>query len=276
MPILVILGLMLLAAAGWAGWRLRGRRRREALARRPVPVAWRPILERGVPLYRRLPDELRPVLQGLVNVFLDEKDFVGCAGLEVDDTIRVTVAANACMLLLGRGKQGFPGFRTILVYPNTFVSGQTTYDGVIETREESLRSGESWHRGPVVLAWEDIVEDARSLGDARNVVLHEFAHKLDEENQTMDGLPVLRDRSQYGEWAKVLGREYASLRRQAAAGADSVLDPYGAVSPAEFFAVATETFYEDPETMKRSLPELYDQLRRFYNLDPASWGRDRG
>lgn len=273
MPILVILGLMLLAAVGWAA-RLQWRhRRREALVRRPVPGGWRAILQRNVPLYRRLPPDLRRLLHGLVNVFLDEKEFVGCAGLEIGDEVRVTIAGNACMLLLGRGRRGFPGFRTILVYPDTFVVGQTTHDGMIETHEHSLRSGESWHRGPVVLAWADIVVDARGGGDPRNVVLHEFAHKLDEENHTMDGLPVLGDRSQHAEWAKVLGREYASLRRQADAGADSVLDPYGAVSPAEFFAVATETFYEDPLTMKQRLPELYEQLRRFYNLDPAGWGR---
>lgn len=270
MPILVVLGLIVLAAAGWAAWRYRRHRRREALFRQPLPGAWGGILER-IPLYRRLPEVLRPALHGLVNIFLDEKRFLGCNGLEITDEIRVTVAGNAGLLLLGRGKRHFPGFENILVYPEPFVVGQTTYDGVIEVHERSVRSGESWRRGPVVLAWSDISEDARRFGEGRNVILHEFAHKLDEENETMDGLPVLRERSHYAEWANVLGREYASLRRQAFRGEDSVLDPYGAVSPAEFFAVATECFFESPGTMREHLPELYRQLRRFYSLDPAAW-----
>jgi len=274
LPILVVLGVILLAALGWAARRYWRHRRREVLFRQPLRGDRRAILER-IPLYRRLPGKLRPVVHGLVNIFLDEKRFVGCNGLEITDEMRVVVAGNAVTLLLGRGKRHFPGFQTILVYPDPFVVGHTTYDGVIETHERSVRSGESWRRGPLVLAWSDITDDARHFGERRNVVLHEFAHKLDEENETMDGLPVLRERSQYAEWASVLGREYASLRRQAFRGEDSVLDPYGAVSPAEFFAVATESFFESPAVMEHQLPELYQQLRRFYGLDPAGWAGDR-
>ena len=254
----------------WAGWLALRRRRAARLFRQPIPATWRTILRRNVPLYHRVPADLRRSLYGLINIFLDEKRFVGCDGFPVTDEVRVTVAGNAVMLLLGRDNRRFQGFQTILVYPNTYVARETRYDGLIEVQQDSVRSGESWPRGPVVLAWSDIMSQAHGWR-GRNVVIHEFAHKLDEENDIMDGLPVLRDRSHYADWAKVLGREYASLRRQASEGAASVLDPYGAVSPAEFFAVATEAFFETPEVMKEGLPDLYEQLGRFYKLDPAAW-----
>lgn len=274
MPIIVVLSLALLGAALWAAWSLHRRRRREVLFRRlprPEHVA---ILERNVPLYGHLPPDHRRALGGLVNVLLDEKTFVGCDGLEVTEEMRVTVAGNACLLLLGGGRLTFPGFRTILMYPDAFVTEQTSYDGMVETREHSVRSGESWERGPVVLAWSDIEEDLQYAGDGRNVVLHEFAHKLDEENAGTDGAPVLRDRSQYTEWRTVLSREYESLKRHAETGGESTLDPYGAESPAEFFAVATEAFFEMPGTLRHRLPALYEQLRRYYNVDPAAWVRE--
>lgn len=268
-----MIGLLLAALALWAGWRHWRRRRRAALLRQPLPADLAAILARRVPLYGRLPPDLRRSLGGLVNVFLDEKRFVGCAGLSINDEIRVTIAGNACLLLLGRPRRRFPGFQTILVYPDTFVAPQTTYDGLIEVRGHSPRSGESWQRGPVVLAWAEIEEDLAHPEDRRNVVLHEFAHKLDEENQTMDGLPMLRESSQYAEWARVLRTEFDALRRQAEQGVESLLDPYGAESPAEFFAVATETFFQAPVVMQRELPELYDQFQRFYGLEPAEWHR---
>lgn len=271
MPIVILLVLALVGVALWAAWSIYRRRRREALFRQPLAPERAAILARNLTLYPRLPPEHRRALEGLVNVFLDGKEFVGCDGLAVTEEMRVTVAGNACLLRLGGGRRDFPGFRTILMYPDSFVTEQTTYDGLVETREHNVRAGESWHRGPVVLAWADIEEDLDHAGDGRNVVLHEFAHKLDEENDRMDGLPILRDRSQYAEWRAVLNREYETLRRQAETGRQSTLDPYGAESPAEFFAVATEAFFEMSDVVKEQLPELYEQLRRFYNLDPAGW-----
>ncbi|MGA8262243.1 MAG: M90 family metallopeptidase [Arenicellales bacterium] len=271
MPVIVIIGLIVLIGVAWLGWRALRRRRRAKLFRQPIPAAWRAVIERNVPLYHRLPEQLRGSLHGLVNIFLDEKRFVGCGGFSITDEVRATIAGNAAMLLLGGERRSFRGFETILVYPDTYVARDTRYEGFVEVQEDSVRSGESWPRGPVVLAWSDIVSQAHHGWSGRNVVIHEFAHKLDEENDIMDGLPVLSDRSHYADWAKVLGREYASLRHQVRAGAASVLDPYGAVSPAEFFAVATEAFFETPELMKEELPDLYEQLGRFYNLDPAAW-----
>lgn len=259
------------AVLAWSGLLYLRHSRRSKLFLQPLPPDWIRILERNVPLYLLLPQNLREELHGRINILLDEKEFIGCAGLKITDEMRLTIAGNASLLLLQRGKPCFPGFTSILVYPDTYVAQEINYDGLIETSEQSIRAGESWHRGPVVLSWADIMRDTMDHGAGHNVVIHEFAHKLDEENAIMDGLPVLSGSTDYGEWAQVLTREYESLQNSIEHDAVSVLDDYGATSPAEFFAVATETFFEKPLQMKKILPELYQQLKRFYKLDPASW-----
>ena len=255
------------AALAWAGYRYLHRARRNLLQHRPLAAAHIAILERNLPLYTRLPADVRARLHGCINLFLADKNFIGCEGLAVTEEMRLTIAGNACLLLAGRGGPCYPGFSSILVYPDTYVAEETHYDGLVQTTEASTRVGESWQRGPVVLSWADVLRGIRGHEDGYNVVMHEFAHKLDEENDIMDGLPVLRDSSQYAEWARVLSREYASLQHRPS----PLLDDYGAESPAEFFAVATETFFEKPAQMQRLLPELYQQLNSYYNLDPAKW-----
>lgn len=259
------------ALLAWVGYLYLRRSRRNKLLSKPLPPDWGRILERNVPLYSLLPENLREQLHGRINLFLDEKTFIGCGGLAITDEIRLTIAGNACILLLKRDKRCFPGFSSILVYPDTYVAPQTRYDGWVKTPDVSARAGESWQRGPVVLSWADVMRGTDNGHGGQNVVLHEFAHKLDEENAIMDGLPVLSDSTQYAEWARVLTREYESLQDSIELGTPSVLDDYGATSPAEFFAVATETFFEKPLQMITTLPELYGQLKRFYNLDPARW-----
>jgi Mlc titration factor MtfA (ptsG expression regulator) len=186
------------------------------------------------------------------------------------DEIRVIIAAQACVLLLNRITDYYPGFTSILVYPDNYVAREVTTDGMLETVEEQARAGESWHRGPVVLSWEDVLHGANEYS-GENVVLHEFAHKLDEENERLDGLPLLEDRGQYESWARVFQSEFQRLKTSAGRSETSVLDDYGAESPAEFFAVATEAFFERPGKLLGQHPQLYEQLRRFYNVDPASW-----
>ena len=245
--------------------------RRNKLFFKPLPPGWIQILEDNVPLYSLLPENLKDELHGRINIFLDEKEFIGCRGLQMSDEIRITISGNACILLLKRDKRYFPRFTSILVHPDTYVTKQVTYDGLVEVHDDSIRSGESWHRGPVVLSWADVIHGSLNSDDGHNVVLHEFAHKLDEENEIMNGLPVLRDSSHYADWAKVLSKEYDSLLIRVEHRANSVIDAYGAVSPAEFFAVATESFFEKPLQMKQKLPELYEQFKIFYNMDPAEW-----
>ena len=175
------------------------------------------------------------------------------------------------MLLLQGQNRTFPGFTSILVYPDTYVAKQVSHDGSLESIQDSHRAGESWFRGPIVLSWGDTLRGSLNAKDGHNVVIHEFAHKLDEQNGSMDGLPILREHSHYSDWASVLREEFDSLKYRSQRGKNSVMDEYGTISPPEFFAVATESFFEKPKQMKKKLPDLYEQLSRFYNTDPASW-----
>ena len=257
----------------WALHRARRARRRAALRSRPFPETWRQIIEKNMPLYARLPPGLKQQLHGHVQVFLDEKKFIGCAGLDISDEIKMTIAAQACVLLLNRKPNYYPRLRSILVYPSTFVATRAVSKGAAVVVRRSARLGESWHRGPVVLAWDAVLGGANDVKDGHNVVLHEFAHRLDQEDGAADGAPLLQQRSRYTTWARVLSREYEHLQERASKGRKTVMDRYGATQPAEFFAVATETFFEKPRQMKRKHPELYEQLAAFYSVDPASWSK---
>lgn len=266
-----ILIFFALAAVIWGIQRYRVRARRNRLFQEPLSPDQITILENNVPLYTRLPKELRESLQGCINYFLDEKVFIGREGLEITDEVRLIVAANACLLIVNTRKKRFPGFETILVYPDTYIAREVSYDGLVEIHKYSTRAGESWYRGPIVLSLTDVVRGSSNKQDGHNVVLHEFAHKLDEENEGMDGLPVLRENAHYKEWAEVLTLEYDEFLDRVDQGKNKVIDEYGAVSASEFFAVATESFFEKPEQMRKRLPELYQQLQTLYGLHPAEW-----
>jgi hypothetical protein len=251
-------------------WKKMSRRaKRKGLLIFPFPEDWVLILKKNMPLYNRLPDSLKEELHGLVNIFLAEKKFEGCSGLTITDEIKVTIAAQACMLLLNRKTSYFKKLRTILVYPQTYVARTKSSNGVITVDGRSVRLGESWQNGPVVLAWDSVTGGTMNVADAKNVVLHEFAHQLDQEDGTADGAPILEHRSRYLTWARVLSEEYKALRKKR--GRRSVIGHYGATNPAEFFAVATETFFEKPKQMKKKHPELYDELKSYYKLDPFEW-----
>jgi Mlc titration factor MtfA (ptsG expression regulator) len=245
--------------------------RRERLMNQPFPPEWEKILYRNVALYRYLPDPLKKELQGYIQVFLAEKTFEGCEGLKITDEIRVTVAGQACILLLNRKPTYYPTLHTILVYPGAYMARQTTIVGMMHVEEESVRAGESWTRGEVVLAWDEVRREAIDLTRGHNVVLHEFAHQLDQEDGRADGAPVLGRGSSYVTWARVLSGEFQELQRKALSGRKDIMDAYGATNPAEFFAVATETFFERPKQMKLRHSELYEELKSYYRLDPLEW-----
>jgi Mlc titration factor MtfA (ptsG expression regulator) len=247
------------------------RRRRSRLRSRPLPDGVEEILSRNIGLYSLLPDDLQAELHGHINVFLNEKRFLGLGGQEITAEVMATVAGIACLLLLNRDSSYFPGFTSILIYPETYETTQVEHDGVVETSKRSRRAGESWHRGPIVLSWSDVLHGAANPGDGYNVVLHEFAHKLDEENSGTNGLPILQETAHYADWAEVLGREYRAFEKRVARRKNMVIDDYGLTSPAEFFAVATESFFEKGAAMSKRLPDLYEQLQRFYAVDPAKW-----
>jgi Mlc titration factor MtfA (ptsG expression regulator) len=246
------------------------RKRREKIRTRPFPEKWSSILQRNVPYYFILTEPEQKELQGLVQIFLDEKRFEGCGGLEMTDEIRVTVAAQACILLLGRDTDMYPTLRTILVYPQAYVAPVSKHleDGIVAEGVQE-RSGESWSLGTLVLSWDNVLEGAAFAYDGDNLVFHEFAHQLDYESGAAEGAPDLPRRSMAAEWARVLGREYRALVNDLVRRRPSLLDPYGAENPAEFFAVATEYFFEKPVELKARHPALYEQLRLFYQQDTA-------
>ena len=249
------------------------RRRRDAIRRRPFPAEWRAFIEKNVPYVACLSAEDREELVGHIQVFLAEKRFEGCGGLQITDEARVTIAAQACVLLLHRQTEYYPNLVSILVYPTTYLvpGGQSTPDGLVAEGTQA-RLGESWARDVVVLAWDSVLSGAADIHDGHNVVLHEFAHQLDQESGMGDGAPALPRRSMYVAWARVLGHDFDQLVRDTAHHHRTLIDRYGATNPAEFFAVATETFFEKPRQLQSKHPELYLQLQQFYSQDPAALG----
>jgi Mlc titration factor MtfA (ptsG expression regulator) len=247
-------------------WRLR------RLLAQPLAPEAEAILQRNIPVYRRMPAELQQQLRRMVQQFLHQKKFVGCEGLEVTDEMAVTIAGQACLLLLNRPSKVYPALHTILVYPTEFVAQRADIGpgGVITPGRQSML-GESWDDGRVVLSWDNVRHGAADWTDGHNVVLHEFAHQLDSESGRANGAPYLGDPASYRAWSEVLSRHYENLRMRAMYRMETVMDPYGATNPAEFFAVATETFFEKPYQMAEHHAELYEEFLKYYRVDPRQW-----
>lgn len=245
--------------------------RRRRIAERAFPLPWLSIIAGKVCYYNLLPAEDKAELRRHVLIFLTEKRFEGCGGLEITDEIKVTIAAMACILLLHRETDYYPGLSTILVYPEAYVAHQVEHlaSGVV-AEGPNVRLGESWHQGTIVLSWDDVFRDAKNISDGHNVVFHEFAHQIDSSEGRGDSTEVLQDLQKFIRWAKILRQDYERLRQDAELGQHRLLDEYGAINAAEFFAVATETFFEKPREMQEVHPELYEELKRFYHQDPAS------
>lgn len=236
----------------------------------PFPSEWIEILKKNLPPYLHLPDELRNRLHGYINVFLDGKYFEGCGGQEITDEIRVTVAAQACLLIIGQSSECYPKLRSILVYPHTYVAGGKGLFGA-QNEPPSARLGESWQNGSVVLSWNSVKGGAVNFDDGHNVTLHEFAHQLDQADGTADGTPILENFSCYSSWARSLSGEYRLFLKKVKKHKKTVIDKYGATHPAEFFATATEAFFEKPEQLSKNSPDLYEELKSYYKLDPSDW-----
>ena len=273
MPLLIVAALVLLLVAWLVAEPRLVEWRRERRRRRPFPATWRRILQRRVPYLRRLPAALQLQLKQHIQVFLAEKPFIGCGGLVVTDEMRVTIAAQACLLLLNRPQPTyFPELRQVLVYPDAFIVDRVHADGsgVLQDQRQVL-SGESWSQGQVILSWQDTVEGAAIPNDGRNVVIHEFAHQLDQETGHANGAPRLGGRARYERWSRVFEEAYRRLQQQLAFGEPSLFCAYAATNPAEFFAVASEVFFEQAERMRDESPALYRELSGFYRVDPAGW-----
>jgi len=265
----LVLGLALIA---WAGrWAYRRHHYRSAMAQ-PFPDAWQQMLITRLPVYERLPAALKQELQAHIQHFLYTKQFVGCNGQDITDEVRVVIAAEACLLILNRASTRYKNLRWIYVYPSTFIAKreqQDAYGVVSESKTHML--GESWSNGRVILAWDSVERGMYNFSDGRNVVLHEFAHQLDQEDGAADGAPLLYTRDSYQIWAQVFSQEFTQLQAKLARGGNSLIDSYGATNPAEFFAVVTELFYERPAQMRKRHPELFKALQGYYRLDPEAW-----
>ena len=248
---------------------LKKRRRRRLLAA-PFPAEWLSFLNHNVAVYRLLTEAEQARLRDDLRVFVAEKSWEGCGGLTVTDEIRVTIAAQACLLLLGIEHDYFSRVLTILVYPGAYRSPEGDLGPAGVVHEDTGRLGEAWYRGPVILSWDAVRGGGQDHHDGQNVVLHEFAHQLDFLDGLADGTPPLKSREQYRRWHEVMTAEYERLIKDSAHHKARLLDDYGATNPTEFFAVATECFFEKPVQMKRRHAALYDVLREYYGQDTAA------
>ena len=245
--------------------------RRQEILERPFPDEWRRLLDRRVAHTLLLTPDERHRLEGDLSVFAEEKLWEAVGGLEMTDEVKVLVSAQACLLTLGMPEHDdFPNVESIIVYPSSYrAPAQGALLGGVMEHTAQARAGEASSNGPVIVSWEDVSYGAKNDTDGRNVVLHEFAHKLDFRTGSADGVPRLKTQDQYDRWAEVMSVEYANLVESAKHGRHSLLSTYGATNPAEFFAVATEAFFEKSVHMKHEHPDLYEVLLAFYGIDWA-------
>lgn len=249
---------------------LRERRRRKFLAA-PFPTAWLPYLERNVAHYRHLAPDEQARLRDNLRVFIAEKHWEGCAGLELTEEMQVTIAAQACLLALGLEGDPYRNVLSILVYPTGYVvPKETRFGGLSISGGEDRRLGEAHYRGPVILSWADVRRDSRHPGRGRNLVWHEFAHQLDMLDADINGTSPLSDAQLRRRWNEIMTAEYEALVSASEEEHETLLDPYGAKDEAEFFAIVTECFFDRPWDLQIEHPQLYDLLREYYRQDPAA------
>ena len=241
-------------------------------SRIPYPQ-WHEIM-RSVPVLSRLDQREQHRLRKLTGLFLHEKVITGAGDLVVDSSMRLTIAAQACLLILNLDLDYFQGWSEIIVYPDSFIVQRDEYDdsGVVHETRRNL-AGEAWGRGPVILSWSDAKPGTRlhgpaTNGPATNVILHEFAHKLDMLNGAANGMPPLHNNMVRENWTAALSQAYEKLYHQLERHHHTGIDPYAAENPAEFFAVFTEVFFEQPALLHRLYPDVYEQLSLFYRQDP--------
>ena len=248
---------------------LRHRRRRKLLAE-PFPREWLGYLERNVAHYEHLSPDEQARLRDALRIFVDEKNWEGCDGLVLTDEMKVTVAAQASLMTLGLPGEPFRDVLSILIYPAGYAVPTERWHQGWSIKGESARLGESWYRGPVILSWAEIEDDTRNPGCGNNLIWHEFAHQIDMLDRSTNGTPPLESRAARQQWHDVMTAEFQQLRRDAHNGRATLLDTYGAESEAEFFAVATECFFDVPVELRQEHPRLYEILANYYRQDPAA------
>ena len=254
---------------------LRDRRRKRWL-KLAFPEEWEAIIQRNIAYDAMLDVDERKRLRDFVRVFVEEKSFEGCGGLELDDEIRITIAAQAGILVLGRPHEYYRNVQSILVYPSTVVTPERSVGSFELPNAPTAKGvpilGEAQLRGPVLLVWDAVKGNARHPEQGHDVVYHEFAHKLDMQDGAADGTPPLATREEMARWVAVCEKEFLELKSRVERGRKTFLNEYGATNEAEFFAVATEFFFDRAAAMQQHEPALYDLLRDFYQQDPAQRG----
>ena len=240
--------------------------KRQKLFLKPFSIKWIQILRKNVPIYKRLPEDLKAELHGHIHILIAEKNFEGCGGLKLTDEIKVTIAAQASILLLNRNASYYPRLSSILVYPSSYRVNDVDQIGAVVNEEEDILDGESWGSGAIVLAWDHIKQTANDPSDGYNLVIHEFAHQFEFET-----IPTISDKKSFTKWARVLNSEFQKFQKNIKTNKKTILDEYGAEDPYEFFSVASEAFFEKSAELKSKMPELYRELAKFYNVDPAMW-----
>ena len=262
--VVAVLVVVTLVAQPWVK-----ERRRAQLRARPFRASWRRILRHRVPIVARLPSELQLRLKGHIQVFLAEKPFIGCQGQTITDEVRVTIAAQACLLLLGHKRPDcYPRLRQVLVYPDAFVVNreQPLGAGLVQEQRRTM-FGESWAQGQVILSWAEVVAGAADPSDGSNVALHEFAHQIDQDTGEADGRPWRPSSAKRRRWSKVMTEALERLRNEPS----TLIDAYGASDPAEFFAAVTEVFFERPQDLAAEAPAVYGELVALYGVNPMVW-----
>ena len=268
---ITVLSILLALIAGALGFRFWSQRQKRArLLASALSEPQRAIIDEQVPLTRKLPAELRWKLEGKINLFVNQIEFIGCNGLEVTEEMRLSIAAQACLLVVNTDTW-YEHLRTILIYRSAFKSKRLQHNGYVVTERETVRTGESWARGPVILSWTHAREGAVNDHDGHNVVFHEFAHQIDDLSGRTDGVPNLSEDQSFAGWAEAFSDAYERHAQHVRRGQGTVVDAYGAEGPEEFFAVAVEAFFERPVALRRAEPAIYEQLSELFRLEPSKW-----
>lgn len=268
--ILLLIGSAIIAYLIFAPTLKKQRRLRSSM--NEFKLDWEQILSSQWSLYQQLPDLLKQSLKERIKLFLSEKQFVGCNGFVVTEEHKLLIAAQACLLIINKPFEYFDALKTILIYPSVFVVNRNRMlaNGTIR-EEKNINSGEAWETGKIILSWDDAYSGMIDMTDGNNVVIHEFAHLLDHTNGSANGAPILEHARNYDQWSQIFTAAFDRLQQTVNNRQQSLINPYGATNPGEFFAVVSELFFEKSKLLRQQEPELYHQLVKFYAVDPALW-----
>lgn len=273
--IMIVIFLLIFCFAYWYFDEIRTHIWQNKLAGKTLTRKQRKLLLQVMPIYRNMTDSERQTLEKQIMWFLAHKEVIGCDGLTVTPDMALVIAANACLLVLNKPWPLYPNVKQILLYPSAYYANETNKDSAgLVSYHEVVRQGESWPGGTLVLSWHDVLEGNRLPQDGHNLVFHEFAHQLDQQTGATTGTPALKNKSMYQRWKQEFSRAFNLLKTQLAYGMPNFIHRYGATNEAEFFAVLTETFIEQPHQLKAYDASIYHLMSEYYEFDPMKWVKE--